>query len=39
MLDTNLQNYVEWRVAQVIPVRQSFGYRVYLKYQDGSEKS
>ena len=39
MLDTNLQNYVEWRVAQVTPVRQGFGYRVYLKYPDGSEKS
>ena len=39
MLDLNLQNYVEWRVAQVIPVRDDFGYRVYLKYADGSEKS
>ena len=37
MLDLNLQNYVEWRVAQVIPVRDDFGYRVYLKYADGSE--
>ena len=27
-----------WRVAQVIPVRSGFGYRVFLKYPDGSEK-
>ena len=39
MLDLNLQNYIGWRVAQVIPVRDDFGYRVYLKYADGSEKS
>ena len=38
MLDLNLQNYVGWRVAQVIPVRDGFGYRVFLKYADGSEK-
>lgn len=38
MLDLNLQSYVAWRVAQVIPVRDGFGYRVFLKYQDGSEK-
>ena len=38
MLELNLQNYVEWRVAQVIPVRDAFGYRIFLKYQDGSEK-
>lgn len=38
MLDLHLQNYVEWRVAQVFPVRDGFGYRVFLKYQDGKEK-
>ena len=38
MLELNLQNYIEWRVAQVIPVRDAFGYRIFLKYQDGSEK-
>lgn len=39
MLDfDNMQNYVGWRVAQVIPVRGGFGYRIFLKYPDGSEK-
>lgn len=38
MLDLNLQNYIGWRVAQVNPVRDGFGYRVFLKYADGSEK-
>lgn len=39
MLDLSLKNYVDWRVAQVIPVRSGFGYRVFLKYPDGSEKT
>ena len=38
MLDLSLKNYVDWRVSQVIPVRSGFGYRVFLKYPDGSEK-
>ena len=38
MLDLSLKNYVDWRVAQVIPVRSGFGYRVFLRYPDGSEK-
>ena len=38
MLDLRLKNYVDWRVSQVIPVRSGFGYRVFLKYPDGSEK-
>ncbi len=38
MLDLSLKNYVDWRMAQVIPVRSGFGYRVFLKYPDGSEK-
>mgnify|MGYP006990341109 CR=1 FL=1 len=38
MLDLSLKNYVDWRVAQVIPVRSGFGYRVFLKYPNGSEK-
>lgn len=38
MLDLKLKNYVDWRVSQVMPVRSDFGYRVFLKYQDGSEK-
>ena len=39
MLDLSLKNYVDWRVAQVIPVRSGFGYRVFLKYPDGSENT
>ncbi len=38
MLDLKLKNYVDWRVASVMPVRDGFGYRIFLKYQDGSEK-
>ena len=39
MLDINgLQNYVGWRVAQVMPVRDGYGYRIFLQYPDGSEK-
>lgn len=38
MLDLKLKNYVDWRVSQVMPVRSGFGYRVFLKYPDGSEK-
>lgn len=38
MLDLNLKNYVDWRVSLIMPVRSGFGYRVFLKYSDGSEK-
>lgn len=38
MLKLDLKNYVEWRVSQVMPVRSGFGYRIFLKYLDGSEK-
>lgn len=38
MLNLDLKNYVEWRVSQVMPVRSGFGYRIFLKYLDGSEK-
>ena len=38
MLDLSVQNFIGWRVGQVIPVRDGFGYRVFLKYADGSEK-
>ena len=38
MLNLDLKNYVEWRVSQVMPVRSRFGYRIFLKYLDGSEK-
>lgn len=38
MLDLSVQNYVGWRVGQVMPVREGFGYRIFLKYADGSER-
>lgn len=38
MLDLSVQNYIGWRVGQVIPVRDAYGYRIFLKYADGSEK-
>lgn len=38
MLDLSAQNYIGWRVGQVIPVRDAYGYRIFLKYADGSEK-
>ena len=30
MLDSSLQNYIDWRVAQVIPVRTGFGYSLAM---------
>lgn len=38
MIDKKLQNYVGWRVAQVIPVRNAYGFRIFLKYADGTER-
>lgn len=38
MLDLNLQNYADWTVWSVTPVKKGFGFRVVLKYEDGSEK-
>lgn len=38
MLDLQLKNYVDWRVSQVMPVRSDFGYRIFLKYPDGTRK-
>lgn len=38
-LDLRLQQYVEWEVKSVIPIKGKFGYRVILKYMDGSERS
>ena len=39
MIDLNLQNYVEWEVTNSFSVRGVYGYRVILKYMDGSVKS
>ena len=38
IIDLNLQQYVEWDVKQVIPIKGKLGYRVILKYMDGSER-
>lgn len=38
MLNTMLQNYVDWNVKPVMRIKQGYGYRVILKYMDGSEK-
>lgn len=37
--DLSLQQYVEWEVKNVIPLKGKYGYRVILKYMDGSERS
>lgn len=39
MIDLNLQNYVEWEVTNAFAIRGVYGYRVILKYMDGSVKS
>ena len=38
MIDLKLQNYVDWHVKPVMKIKGSYGYRVILKYQGGSEK-
>ena len=35
-LDLNLQRYVEWEVSNVMPIKEKIGYRVFLKYMDGT---
>lgn len=37
-LDLSLHNYVDWEVKPVIALKGKFGYRVILRYMDGSEK-
>jgi integrase len=38
MIDLELQNYVGWRVSPVSPIKNGYGYRVFLKMRDGTEK-
>lgn len=38
MLDLTLQNYTDWHVKPVMPIKKGFGFRVILKYMDGSNK-
>ncbi len=35
-LDLSLQRYVEWEVSNVMPIKGKYGYRVFLKYMDGT---
>lgn len=37
-MEKGLQNFVDFQVKTVIPIKQGYGYRVILKYLDGSEK-
>ena len=39
IIDLSLQQYVDWEVKQVISIKGKFGYRVILKYMDGSERT
>ena len=38
MIDLSLQNFVNYYVKTVMKIKNGYGYRVILKYQDGSEK-
>lgn len=38
IIDLSLQQYVDWEVKQVMPIKGKYGYRVLLKYMDGSER-
>ena len=39
MIDLTMQQYVDWRVKPVMKIRNVYGYRVVLRYADGSEKT
>lgn len=39
MLDLKLQRYIDWKVKPVMRIKNGYGYRVILKYMDGSEKA
>lgn len=36
--DLTLLQYVDWEVKKVMPIKGKYGYRVILKYMDGSER-
>lgn len=36
--DLTLSQYVDWEVRKVMPIKGKYGYRVILKYMDGSER-
>ena len=37
--DLSLQRYVEWEVSNVLPIKGKYGYRVFLKYMDGTVRT
>ncbi|MCC8138742.1 MAG: site-specific integrase [Lachnospiraceae bacterium] len=37
--DLNLQKFVDWEVKGVMQIRGKYGYRVILKYMDGTERT
>lgn len=38
MIDFRLQEYIEWKVGKVIPIKKKFGFRVTLYYPDMPRK-
>ena len=38
-IDLSLQQFVDWEVTPVMPLKGKYGYRVFLKYMDGSVKT
>lgn len=38
MLDLSLQNYMDWYVKPVMKIKSAYGFRVILKYTEGSER-
>lgn len=38
-LDLKMQQFVNWKVYNVTSIKKEYGYRVVLKYLDGTELS
>ncbi len=38
MLDTTLADFIDWEVKGVMRIKNGYGYRVFLRYMDGSER-
>lgn len=38
-MELGLQNYVDWSVKPIMRIKDGYGFRVILKYMDGSEKT
>lgn len=37
-MDLRLENYIGYDIKPVMPIKEGFGFRIVLKYEDGSEK-